>query len=134
MPKEFESCTAYIKHTNKGEKEMAYYAYKTVRDLLPEHIIKQMGENYEGDGNYDGDQWYAAEAYILELKEQRDKLLEALQECLTAIEWCVEQGGGPACEHEGGVVCFCKENNAINSARAAIAKAIRVTTNTQPAR
>lgn len=43
------------------------------------------------------------------------KLLEALKESLAALEWVVEQGG---------VVCFCKENNAINSARAAISKAI----------
>lgn len=53
-----------------------------------------------------------------------DDLLEALQEAKAALEWCVEQGGGPTCEHEsGGVVCFCKENKAISSARAAIAKA-----------
>lgn len=58
---------------------MAYYAYKTVRDLLPEHIIKQMGDDYEGAADYDGDQWYAAEAYILELLEHRKELLEALQ-------------------------------------------------------
>lgn len=43
---------------------MAYYNYKHVRDQLPEWIIKAMGEDYEGDGNYDGDQWLAAEAYI----------------------------------------------------------------------
>lgn len=59
-----------------------------------------------------------------ELIEQRDELLEALQECKNALEWCIEQGGGPACEHESGVVCFCKENSAINSARAAIARAL----------
>lgn len=64
---------------------MAYYAYKTVRDLLPEHIIKQMGDDYEGDGNYDGDQWYAAEAYILELQKHRKELLEALQDCREAL-------------------------------------------------
>ena len=70
------------------------------------------------------------EAFALlreELKAERSvksELLEALQEAKAALEWCVEQGGGPACEHEsGGVVCFCKENNAISSARAAIAKA-----------
>lgn len=52
------------------------------------------------------------------------ELLEALQEAKAALEWCVEQGGGPTCEHEsGGVACFCKENKAISSARAAIAKA-----------
>lgn len=53
-----------------------------------------------------------------------DDLLNALQECQAALEWVVEQGGGPQCEHEGGVVCFCKENNAINTARAARAKAL----------
>lgn len=50
-------------------------------------------------------------------------LLEALQESLAALEYVVEQAGGPGCEHEGGVVCFCKENTAIGAARAAIAKA-----------
>lgn len=64
---------------------MAYYAYKTVRDLLPEHIIKQMGDDYEGAADYDGDQWYAAEAYILELLEHRKELLEALQAMLEAF-------------------------------------------------
>lgn len=54
----------------------------------------------------------------------KPELLEALKESLAALEWVVEQGGGPACEHDGGVVCFCKENNAINSACAAISKAI----------
>lgn len=57
---------------------MAYYAYKAVRDLLPAHIVKEMGEDYEGDGNYDGDQWYAAEAYILELQAHREELKQAL--------------------------------------------------------
>lgn len=51
------------------------------------------------------------------------ELLEALQVCKAALDWVIEQGGGPACEHEGGVVCFCKENNAINVAKVAIAKA-----------
>lgn len=53
---------------------MAYYAYKHVRDLLPQHIIDMQGPDYEGNGNYDGDQWYAAEDYILELIAQRDAL------------------------------------------------------------
>ena len=51
---------------------MAYYAYKHVRDLLPKHIIDAQGPDYEGNGNYDGDQWYAAQDYILELIDQRD--------------------------------------------------------------
>lgn len=48
---------------------MAYYAYKQVRDLLPQHIIDKQGPDYQGDGNYDGDQWNAAADYIVELKE-----------------------------------------------------------------
>ena len=51
---------------------MAYYAYKQVRDLLPQHIIDAQGPDYEGNGNYDGDQWDAAATYIEELVEQRD--------------------------------------------------------------
>lgn len=50
------------------------------------------------------------------------ELLTALEECQRALEWVIEQGGGPACEHEAAV-CFCKESNALNHARAAIAKA-----------
>ncbi|WP_238908144.1 hypothetical protein [Achromobacter ruhlandii] len=50
------------------------------------------------------------------------ELLAALEDCQTALEWAIEQGGGPDCEHEAGV-CFCNENNALNYARAAIAKA-----------
>jgi len=43
---------------------MSYYNYKYVRDQLPEWIIKEQGEDYEGDANYDGDQWCAASDYI----------------------------------------------------------------------
>lgn len=57
-----------------------------------------------------------------ELLERCSAMEAALNACKDALEWVVEQGGGPACEHEGGVVCFCKENNAINAARAALAK------------
>ena len=48
---------------------MAYYAYKTVQDLLPDFIIKKMGEEYEGGADYDGDQWIAASNYIEYLQE-----------------------------------------------------------------
>jgi len=34
---------------------MAAYAYKYVRDRLPQFIIDKQVD-YEGDGNYDGDQ------------------------------------------------------------------------------
>lgn len=50
------------------------------------------------------------------------ELLAALEDCQTALEWAIEQGGGPACEHEAGV-CFCNEKNALNYARAALRKA-----------
>jgi hypothetical protein len=69
---------------------MAFYAYKTVRDLLPDHIIKSMGDDYEGAADYDGDQWYAAEAYINELVKERDTLrqqLEAAQKDGKRIDW-----------------------------------------------
>lgn len=46
---------------------MAYYAYKEVRDMLPQHIIEAQGPDYEGDPNYDGDMWYATADYISEL-------------------------------------------------------------------
>jgi hypothetical protein len=50
------------------------------------------------------------------------ELLEALEVSIDALNWVIEQAGGPKCEHEAGV-CFCKENNALNVARAAIQKA-----------
>ena len=65
---------------------MAYYAYKTVRDLLPEFIIKKQGEDYEGDGNYDGDQWYAAEDYIIWLKSKIPNIKELEEKELTEIK------------------------------------------------
>jgi hypothetical protein len=61
-------CAWFCTQTNRG-LPMAYYAYKSVRDLLPKHIIDAQGEDYEGNGNYDGDQWYATEAYINELRD-----------------------------------------------------------------
>lgn len=48
-------------------------------------------------------------------------LHKAAQAALDALEYVVEQGGGPTCEHEAGV-CFCKENTAINDLREALAQ------------
>ena len=48
--------------------------------------------------------------------------IEAMKLALEALEWVVDQGGGPTCEHEAGV-CFCKENDAINTLRTAIQQA-----------
>jgi len=59
---------------------MGYYACRKVKDLLPDYIIEQQGPDYEGGCNYDGDMWYAAADYILDLKSQRDELLAALKE------------------------------------------------------
>ena len=50
------------------------------------------------------------------------ELIKAAQQALEALEWAVDQGGGPTCEHEAGV-CFCKENDAINTLRTAIQQA-----------
>ena len=58
---------------------MAYYAYKNVRDLLPDHIIEAQGPDYEGTCDYDGDMWIAAADYIIELRAENEKLREALQ-------------------------------------------------------
>jgi hypothetical protein len=50
---------------------MAYYAYKEVRDLIPdwfrdEYIakIEAEGGEYVGDSNYDGDMWSLTAEYI----------------------------------------------------------------------
>jgi hypothetical protein len=47
---------------------MGSYAYKYVRDELPPYLTSEK-EDYEGDANYDGDQWYAAGDYIAELED-----------------------------------------------------------------
>ena len=83
---------------------MAYYAYKTVRDLLPKHITDAMGECYEGDGNYDGNQWYAAKSYILELLAHRSTLLEALKTARDHLDMASLE------------ISHCKDAAAINSA------------------
>lgn len=49
-----------------------------------------------------------------------DEQRAVMQQALEALEWTVEQAGGPVCAHIEGV-CFCRENNAINAARAALA-------------
>jgi hypothetical protein len=49
---------------------MAYYAYKRVQQLIPQHIIDKQGKNYNGDPSYDGDLWDAAADYIEELEKK----------------------------------------------------------------
>ena len=46
---------------------MGAYAYKYVRDYLPEFV---KDDDYEGSADYDGDQWYAAEEYIKALEKE----------------------------------------------------------------
>lgn len=43
---------------------MAYYAYKVVRDQLPQWIEDACPEDFDHDANYDGGQWYKTSAYI----------------------------------------------------------------------
>ena len=54
---------------------MAYYAYKVVRDQLPQWIEDACPEDFDHDANYDGGQWYKTSAYISFL-ERRIKELE----------------------------------------------------------
>ena len=70
---------------------MAYYNYKIVRDLLPQHIIDQQGPDYEGDAGYDGDQWCAAADYINELKS----IIEELNSEICNLERQLESGPVP---------------------------------------
>lgn len=51
---------------------MAMYAYKFVRDQLPPYLTTDK-EGYEGDANYDGDQWDAAAEYIAALEAEVSK-------------------------------------------------------------
>lgn len=47
---------------------MAYYAYKEVRDLIPNEFrdkyIEHIDSGYEGEANYDGDMWSLTAQYI----------------------------------------------------------------------
>lgn len=58
---------------------MAYYAYKEVRDLLPQDVINRMGPDYEGSCDYDGDMWSAAALYIEDLLEEIETLKQQLE-------------------------------------------------------
>ena len=66
---------------------MAYYAYKVVRDLIPDefqdayrdfndHVYYNGNSSwsYEGSPDYDGDMWYMVATYIkyLEVKDSYD--------------------------------------------------------------
>lgn len=92
----------------------------TVSDNHGKRYIEPVGDNAPVAMICRGhDDAYSANANLIAAAPE---LLEALEDCQTALEWAIEQGGGPACEHEAGV-CFCNENNALNFARAAIRKA-----------
>lgn len=46
---------------------MAAYSYKYARAKIPEYVTNLI-EDYEGEANYDGDLWVAADNYIVELE------------------------------------------------------------------
>ena len=67
---------------------MAHYAYKNVvYDLIPvgfrERFVRDFEQNsgtdFDGDPNYDGDEWLLTEAYIKSLKEEISDLKERLR-------------------------------------------------------
>lgn len=49
---------------------MAYYAYKVVRDQLPQWIEDACPEDFDHDANYDGGQWYKTSVYITFLEKR----------------------------------------------------------------
>lgn len=62
---------------------MAYYAYKQVRDLLPEPYTSSLfkertGQAFEGTADYDGDYYIAAALYIEDLLEEIKNLKEKI--------------------------------------------------------
>lgn len=63
---------------------MAYYAYKSVRDLTPDrymsdaHFQANYYRDYDGAAGYDGDQWIAAADYIIDLHKEIRRLSELL--------------------------------------------------------
>ena len=65
---------------------MAYYNYKRVRDLIPQFIIDQQGEDYEGLADYDGDLWCAASDYIKLLVSLLDRCRDVIPEGETVLK------------------------------------------------
>lgn len=62
---------------------MAYYAYKQVRDLLPERYTSTLfeereGRSFDGTADYDGDYYIAAALYIEDLLEEIKNLKEKI--------------------------------------------------------
>lgn len=50
-----------------------------------------------------------------------EQLERVLAQARGALEWSIDQGGGPICEHDsGGAACFCKENDALSAINEAL--------------
>ena len=54
---------------------MAAYSYKYARAKIPEYITDAI-DDYEGEANYDGDLWIAADEYIIHLENEFAKQYE----------------------------------------------------------
>lgn len=60
---------------------MAYYAYKMVRNLLPNRYTEELfkernGREFDGTADYDGDYYVAAAMYIEDLLKEIQSLKE----------------------------------------------------------
>lgn len=86
-------------------------------DIMDKAVLTMPYELAMGDELSSMQFWSRVQLFYKE-QSARTKADEALmRQALEALEWVVDQAGGPACEHEGSV-CFCKENKAINALRA----------------
>ena len=73
---------------------MAYYNYKRVRDLIPQFIIDQQGEDYEGLADYDGDLWCAASDYIELLISLLERCKQVIPEGEEVLRYNIDNGIG----------------------------------------
>ena len=69
---------------------MAYYNYKIVRDLIPQFIIDQQGEDYDGSADYDGDLWCAASDYIELLISLLERCKQVIPEGETVLKYDIK--------------------------------------------
>jgi len=114
--KERASSTADLLQ-DRSDRGDVYHSYRSLETLASNmlRVIKEYRTDHPKEYEDPPKRPIAAAPY----------LLEALVEAEAALDWVIEQAGGPACEHDGAV-CFCRENTAINTVRAAIDKAMGV--------
>jgi hypothetical protein len=90
---------------------MAYYAYKNVRDAIPDDFrvkyekewLEETGHEFEGSADYNGDLWHMTAAYIEHLQSTINSYDQALLAALETAKIGTDPDGYPCfddCEEE----------------------------------